>query len=223
MLGWLIRTASSSIGKKALMALTGLLLIGFLVVHLAGNLTFYMDGDGAAFDSYAETLESNPLLPLAEFGLLVLFVTHIVLALRVTKQNRDARKSRYAVRATAGGSTAGSRSMVITGIVLLVFLVVHIMDFRLQNDGTESMAALVREELSAPLGAGLYAVAMLALGLHVSHAFKSAMQTLGCNHPKYTPLIEKASLGLGIVLGLGFLSFPLVIFFMGGSAAGGQA
>jgi succinate dehydrogenase cytochrome b subunit len=218
MLSWLKRTADSSIGKKVLMALSGLALIGFLIAHLAGNLTFYADSDGAAFDHYAETLESNPLLPLAEFGLLVLFVAHIALGLRVTAQNRDARKSRYAIRTSHGARTPGSSTMILTGLVILVFLVVHLMHFRLQKDDGVSMAGLVYEELSKPLGAGVYVVGMIALAMHVSHAFKSALQTLGLNHPKYTPVLDKVSLGLGVLLGLGFVSFPLYVFFLGGTA-----
>lgn len=218
MLGWLKRTADSSIGKKALMALTGLALIGFLIVHLAGNLTFYADSNGAAFDHYAETLESNPLLPLAEIGLLALFVAHIAMGLRVTAQNRDARKSRYAIRTSHGARTPGSSTMVLTGLVILVFLVVHLMHFRLQKGDGVSMGALVYEELSKPLGASVYVVGMIALAMHVSHAFKSALQTLGFNHPKYTPLLEKVSLGLGVLIGVGFASFPLYVFFLGGNS-----
>lgn len=218
MLGWLTRTANSSIGKKVLMALTGLALIGFLIAHLAGNLTFYADSDGAAFDHYAETLDSNPLLPLAEIGLLVLFVAHIALGLRVTAQNRDARKTRYAIRTSHGARTAGSSTMILTGLVILVFLVVHLLHFRLQKAEGVSMAELVYEELSKPLGVSVYVVSMIALTLHVGHAFKSALQSLGFNHPKYTPLLEKVSLGLGVLLGLGFVSFPLYVFFLGGNS-----
>lgn len=218
MLGWLTRTSQSSIGKKVLMALTGLALIGFLVAHLAGNLTFYADADGAAFDHYAETLDSNPLLPIAEIGLLILFVAHIALGLRVTAQNRDARKQKYAIRTSHGARTPGSSTMILTGLVVLIFLVVHLFHFRLQKEEGVSMAGLVRQELSQPLGAGVYVVGMIALAMHLSHAFKSALQTLGLNHPKYTPVIEKLSLGLGVALGLGFVSFPLYVFFLGGNA-----
>ncbi len=79
------------------------------------------------------------------------------------------------------------------------------------------MAALVREELSKPLGAGAYVVGLLALGIHLSHGFKSALQSLGLNHPKYTPFLEKLGLILAVVLTVGFLSFPLYVF-LGGNA-----
>jgi succinate dehydrogenase / fumarate reductase cytochrome b subunit len=217
MLSWLKTTAQSSIGKKALMSLTGLALIGFLLVHLAGNLTYFADSTGETFDHYAETIESNPVLPLAEGGLIVLFLMHIGLAFRVTIQNRGARKDKYAVRASHGGRTAGSRTMIVTGIIILAFLVLHLIHFRLQKDSIDSFAAAIKFELSQPLGAGAYVVGILALGLHLTHAFKSAMQTLGLSHSKYTPLFEKMSSLLALVITVGFLSFPILIF-LGGKA-----
>jgi succinate dehydrogenase / fumarate reductase, cytochrome b subunit len=217
MLSWLTRTAQSSIGKKALMSLTGLALIGFLIVHLAGNLTYFADSSGETFDHYAETIESNPLLPLAEGGLIVLFLLHIALAFKVTLQNKAARQNRYAVKASHGGRTTGSRTMIVTGIVILGFLILHLIHFRLQKDSIDSFAAAIKMELSKPLGAGAYVVGILALGIHLSHGFKSAFQTLGLNHPKYTPLIEKLGLLIAVVLTLGFLSFPILIF-LGGKA-----
>lgn len=217
MLSWFTRTANSSIGKKALMSLTGLLLIGFLVAHLLGNLTFYADADGELFDTYAHTLESNPLLPLAEAGLIVLFLAHIVMGLRVTAQNKAARGRGYAVKAAHGGRTTGSRSMILTGIVILAFLILHLVHFRLAKEEGDSMAAMVREELSRPFGAGAYVVGLIALGIHLSHAFKSSLQTLGFNHPKYTPLLEKVGTGIALLLTLGFMTFPLIVFF-GGNA-----
>ena len=108
--------------------------------------------------------------------------------------------------------------MMLTGLVILVFLVVHLAHFRLQKAEGVSMAGLVRHELGKPLGAGVYVVGMIALAMHVSHAFQSALQTLGINHPKYTPLARKFSLVLGVVLGLGFATFPLYVFFLGGNA-----
>jgi len=80
-----------------------------------------------------------------------------------------------------------------------------------------SMAALVKYELSRPLGMGVYVVGILALGLHLTHAFKSALQTLGLNHPKYTPLVGFFSIALGVLLALGFLAFPIYVYFGGNS------
>lgn len=217
MLSWLIRTFRSSIGKKVLMALTGLCAIGFLFVHAGGNLTFYADSDGAAFDTYADTIGGNPLLPIAEALLAALFLAHIALGITVTLGNRAARSVGYARRQNHGGRTAGSGTMWITGLIVLVFLIIHIFDFRMQKEEGVSFAALMRERLSQPLGAGIYAIGVVALGLHLTHAFKSALQTLGLNHPKYNELVSWVSIGLGVLLGIAFVSFPVYLFIEGGA------
>lgn len=218
MLNWLTKTFSSSIGKKYLVAATGLALVGFLVVHLAGNLTLFADTDGAAFDGYAHAIESNPLLPIAEIVLAALFVGHIALAIHVSMQNREATGVRYRVRATLGRATPASRSMVVTGVLLLVFLVIHLWDFRIQAffgpwEGG-SLAALVKARLASPIGMVVYAVGSVVVGVHLSHGIRSTFQSLGVHHPKYQPLLRNAGLTLAVLLGLGFLSFPIVIFFL---------
>lgn len=217
MLSWLTRTTRSSIGRKAVVALTGLALIGFLIAHLAGNLTYFADSDGTTFDNYADTIGNNPLLPIAEIGLIVLFVVHIGLAIRVTFDNKRARNHGYQVSRSHGGRTLGSRSMIVTGIVVLLFLILHLFHFRFQKADGVSMAALVEFELSKPLAATAYVLGLIALGLHLSHAFQSALQTLGLNHPKYTPIIKVTSIGLAALLSIGFMLFPILVFFGGNS------
>ncbi len=215
MLSWLGRTFGSSIGKKLLMALTGLLLFGFLIAHLIGNLSIYADSNGKAFDAYAHKLESIPGLPFIEAALAALFLAHIVMALRVTLQNREARGTGYKARASHGGRTAGSGTMWITGLVVLIFLVIHIYDFRWQKEDGGELAAMVKDRMTGGSGLAIYVVGMLALGIHLSHAFQSACQTFGINHPKYNGLIKGIGIGLAIVLALGFISFP-VVYYLGG-------
>lgn len=220
MLSWLRRTLQSSIGKKVLMACTGLALIGFLIGHLAGNLTLFADSDGAAFTAYATTLNSNPALPVVEIGLTLLFLAHIVLAFSVTRENREARSKGYTLRNDHGARTPGSRSMMITGVMIAAFIVVHLIDFRFQKPPLEEMdllAGMVKSRLAGTIGFLIYLAAMVPLTLHVSHAFQSALQTLGINHPKYNRLIKTVSVGLALIIGLGFASFPIVYFF-GGNA-----
>lgn len=218
MRGNLGRALSASIGKKAWMAISGLLLVGFLFTHLAGNLLLFIDQDGSAFNSYAQALSSNPLLPAAELVLATLFIAHIALGLRVSSQNRDARKVRYRVAANHGGRTPGSATMLVTGILILVFLVIHLLDFRLDESTHADMAQSVRTRLGSSSGAWTYGIGVAALGLHLSHAFSSAFQTLGLNHPKYDRTIQLAGKGIGVILGLGFLAFPVIIFFSSGAA-----
>ena len=149
---WIRRALSSSLGRKYVMAATGLLLVGFLVIHLAGNVLLYSGDRGAAFDAYAARLEANPLLPVAELGLAAIFLSHVVLALHIHASNRAARNHGYAVRASPRRATFASRSMVFTGLIVLVFIAVHLYDFRvgkLFEEPGGSLWRLVRLKLSS--------------------------------------------------------------------------
>lgn len=219
---WLQKILSSSLGKKYLTAITGLFLVLFLVAHLAGNLSIY--GGKEAFNSYAHLLESNPLLPLAEAGLVVLFLAHIGLAVRVTLENRCARKSRYVAQSDKGKKTVASSTMIWTGLVVLGFLLLHIWNFRIgklddpsyaaSHDGRVpyDLYALVRAELHQGWIPWAYVVGMGALGFHLWHALRSVFQTLGASHPQLDEAWEKLR-WLAVVLALGFMSFPLYFLF----------
>jgi len=216
MLSWIGRFLTSSIGKKTFMALTGLALVGFLVVHLAGNLTLF--GSDAAFNAYAAKLESyGLLLTAAEIGLAGLFAVHVASALRLARENHAARPVGYSVRADMGKRTIGSASMLITGLVVGAFVVVHVLDFRVPKlaGNIDDLAVAVRTRLSSPLGALIYLVGVGALGLHLSHAVQSALQTLGINHPRWTPVLRALARALTLVLTLGFASFPILLSFGG--------
>jgi succinate dehydrogenase / fumarate reductase cytochrome b subunit len=220
-MSWLRRTFDSSLGKKYLVAATGIALVGFLVVHLSGNLTIYADKSGESFDTYAHTLDSNPLLPIAELFLGILFVGHIAFALRSNVRNREARSQGYAVRATLGKKNLSSVSMVVTGLVVLVFLVIHLYDFRVGRllvPKDTSLAGLVRDRLSTPLGAGVYLLGVGALSIHLRHAFRSAFQSLGVNHPRLNPLLERLTWAVAVLFGLGFASFPIYFLATRGGA-----
>ena len=165
-------------------------------------------------------MNSNPALPVVEVGLTLLFLAHIVLAFKVTRENREARGKGYTLRNDHGARTPGSRSMMITGVLILAFIVVHLIDFRFDKPELEEMsllAGMVESRLSGTVGFLIYFGAMVPLTLHLSHAFQSALQTLGLNHPKYNCLIKVVGRGLALIIGLGFASFPLAYFF-GGNA-----
>jgi succinate dehydrogenase / fumarate reductase cytochrome b subunit len=205
---------SSSIGKKAQMALTGLLLCGFLVAHLGGNLFLFKSRE--AFNHYAEALEANPLLPLAEIGLLVLFAVHIVMAIWTRVENRRARPERYQVYSASGGRTWGSATMIFTGVLVLAFLIVHLKSFRFASGNEGDLYGLVTRAFRNPAYSAFYVVAMAALALHLSHGFQGGFQTLGFNHPKYTPWVKRLGLAFAVVVCAGFASMPLWFGFLGG-------
>jgi len=217
MFSWLGRFLSTSIGMKTVMAITGLSLVGFLITHLLGNINLWIGGD-EAFNAYAHHLESYGwLLNVAEVGLLAIFVVHAALALKLTAANRAARPVGYRRREAMGGMTPGSGTMLVTGLVLLVFIVIHVIDFRVPklNGEIEDLAAAVRERLSQPAGAAIYLAGVIALGLHLSHAIQSAFQSLGLYHGRWTPIVRVGGRALALALALGFATFPLFLFFGG--------
>ena len=203
----------SSIGKKIMVAAAGLLLCGFLITHLLGNLLMFVGGD--AFNRYAEALEHNPLLPVAEVGLVALFVLHIVLSARATLANRAARPEGYQVYKGKGARTPGSRTMAYTGTLILVFLIIHVATFKYDIGGLKGtdLFAHVLGWFANPFYAAFYILAVGGVGLHLSHGVQSAFQTFGLNHTRYTPLVRKVGLAFAFLIFVGFASLPVYFGF----------
>lgn len=221
MLRWFADVLDSSVGRKALMALTGLALLVFLVGHLAGNLTLFADADGTAFDAYVEKLKSfGVLVYVAEVGLVLLFSAHIALAVRLTLQNREARRQKYVVRATHGQQTPASISMIVTGLVVGGFLVKHLLDFRFDEEFEARPAGLVKEKLHGAGTALIYLLGMVVLAIHLSHGIRSAFQSLGANHPRWNTVLERTGQALAVLIAVGFALFPAYFLFLwdGGDA-----
>lgn len=207
---WLIHTLTSSVGKKLMMALTGLSFCGFITAHLAGNLTIY--GGRDYFNSYAEHLHSlGVVLTLAEWSLLILAVVHILTGLTLFYQNFRSRPVRYKVNKNAGGRTWGSTTMPYTGILLLVFVIIHLINFHFVDKTNTTIFEIVNAAFNHLGYVVLYVIAMLVAALHVSHGLWSAVQTIGANHPKYMPLIRTISLLFAIVVGIGFGLLPIYL------------
>lgn len=206
----------STIAHKVTIGVSGLLLCGFLATHLLGNLLIYAPADNfKAYNDYAHALHANPLLPIAEIGLLVLFVAHILITTLTVVRNSQARPVRYAVKRSKRGKTAAAAHniMHLTGVVVLAFIVLHILDMRLgirfpEVDGV-SPAERALQVLHDPLSASLYTLGSLLLGYHVFHGFSSSFQTLGFNHPKYLPLVRRVGVAFAAIVALGFASFPI--------------
>lgn len=210
-MNWLIRTFRSSIGMKQVMAVTGLGFSMFALTHLMGNLTLYSGKE--AFLSYVERLHSlGALVTLAELGLVAFAFLHIGLGLVLFIQNLQARPVRYAVRKRAGGRTIGSMTAPYTGLLILIFIIVHLSKFRFV-DKTATNDFIILSNTFSQLGYVLfYLLGVLVVAFHVSHGFWSGFQTIGLNHPKYMPFIQKFGIAFSIVLGVGFASVPLYLF-----------
>lgn len=220
-LRWFCRLLSSSIGQKFVMGITGLLLCGFLVAHLAGNLLLFAGAD--LFNDYAHKLhEQWELLIVAETGLAVLFLAHIYLAFATAAGNARARDEAYAVKQPkVPGRVIGANTwMFASGAVILGFVLLHLVDLRLGMEGIDLRGLKLKEMspfdatvkvLSNPISRVVYTIGAIILGIHLSHGFSSAFQSLGLNHPKYTPMIKLFGKIFAIVIAIGFASLALFV------------
>ncbi len=219
-LAWIIRALSSSVGQKLVMAVTGLMLCGFLVAHLGGNVFLFVSEE--AYNGYAHTLHKNEwLLKIAEVGLVTLFFTHIGLAISTSNMNKQARKNEYLEQNSKQGMTilkggGASSYMFATGAVVLGFVILHLIDFTFELRGAkyypESEYEKAKLLLSNPVSAIIYVIGCSALAVHLVHGFGSALNTLGFSHPKYNKLVRILSLAFGWTIGIGFISFVLWSF-----------
>lgn len=213
----------SSIGQKQIMAVTGLLLCGFLVTHMLGNFTMFLSSD--AFNKYSHALTSNPLIYLAEAALAALFLAHIIMAFKVVWANKKARPVEYhSYKKSGRGGTFASATMAYSGLMALVFLVFHILGLKFGTQYSTMIGGVEMRDIykttveyfQDPLHVGGYLVAMIALGVHTSHGFWSAFQSLGLSHPRYMPKIELLSTLFGFYIAIGFSVFPIFCFYQGG-------
>lgn len=207
---------ATSIGRKFLMSLSGLFLVTFLPVHLAGNLLLLKSDGGAAFDAYAHFMSTSVIVHVLEVVLALGFLIHIIDGIILTRRNKAARPISYS--GGSGGRVLSffSKYMAITGILILVYLVIHIIDFTLKHRVFEpnNPAFYMTVKTSFETGwAGTYAwfyvLIMIFIAFHLNHGFQSAFQSLGLNHKKYTPLIKKLGLLYSIVVPLGFAIIPI--------------
>ena len=201
------------------MAITGLLLCGFLVVHLAGNILLYVGPE--AYNEYAHKLHSNEaLLMVLETGLFSLFIAHIVLAISLAGENKLARGRDYAVKKNKGdgggiGFWRPDTKMVISGVIVLAYLVLHLSDFKFgwtTGDEVDGMSEYGKATtiLKQPLTIVGYLVGQGFLIYHLMHGVSSAFQSLGINHRKYNRAIKWGGVMFAWVVGAGFMSFVLV-------------
>lgn len=222
-MNWFTQLLSSTIGRKLLMALTGLFLIIFLVVHLIGNLQLLKADEGQAFNVYAKFMTSNPLIMVVSYVNYACILLHIFWALFLTIRNRNARGPEgYAV--VKNSSPWTSRNMGILGTFILIFLVIHLKGFWYEMhwggiptknyDGEEvkDLYATVDMAYSNIWYVAVYVFSMLMLAFHLWHGFASAFQTLGLNHAKYNGAIAFVGKTFAVIVPLLFAIIPILMF-----------
>lgn len=214
---------TSPIGKKIITGITGLGLSLFVLFHLAGNLTLL--ASSKAYNQLAHLIESwGILLYLVEFTLLGLALLHVIVGISIRLKTLQARPIGYTQLKSAGEpskQSLSSRTMIITGSILLVFLVLHLATFKFGTyygtviEGVEmrDLSTLVIEKFQQPLYAFGYAGVMIMLGFHLRHGIWSAWQSIGILNSKISPVVYAIALILAILIAIGFLILPLAIYF----------
>ena len=226
-MNWFSNFLTSSIGRKLLMSLTGIFLILFLLVHLAGNLQLLADDGGESFNLYAYFMTHNPLIKTISYGLYFFILLHTFQGILLWTKNRAARGSQgYAVKVTrtVKTSAAASKNMAWLGMIIFIFIVLHMYQFWLQmkmdvlpyqtydGEAVKDLYYIVALTYENPVFVLLYVVSMAVIAFHLWHGFQSAFQTLGINHKKYTPLIRAVGKIYAILVPLGFALIPILMF-----------
>jgi succinate dehydrogenase / fumarate reductase cytochrome b subunit len=210
---------ASSIGKKQIVAITGLGMVFFLVAHLLGNLLIFSGPE--AYNAYAKTLESlGPLLWVARLGLLASVVLHFTFITLLILQNKNARPQEYDVPLHEKTRSLFARTMRYSGVIILVYIIIHLLDYTF-TEHTVSNASIngeyfglfghVYNSFLNPLRTLFYVLTMISLSFHLVHGVQSVTQTFGLYHAVYTPLIRKLALVIACILGVGFSSIPIYI------------
>lgn len=211
---------SSSIGRKIIMGVTGIMLFGFIIAHLLGNLKIF--AGAGSLNEYAEFLEElGPILWVMRIGLIVVFIAHIVTAIQLTLENKAARPTAYKEKEFTFASIP-SRYMAHAGMVILIFVIIHLLHFTFKTlhpefetfhdaNGHEDVYRMVIVGFSDPRYAGFYILALLCLGAHLSHGIQSFFQTLGFYHETFTPLIRLASPAIGWTIALAYIAIPVSV------------
>jgi succinate dehydrogenase / fumarate reductase cytochrome b subunit len=220
----------SSVGRKILMALSGLFLIVFLLQHLSINMLSVISAD--AFNEVSHFMGTNPIVqfvlqPILIFGV----IFHFVMGIKLEIENKKARPIKYVESGAASNSSWMSRNMIITGLVVLAFLGLHFYDFWVHEitkkfiEGDMSglgadgefryYSDVVGKFAGDPVRVGIYVLSFVLLSLHLMHGFQSAFQSMGANHKKYTPIIKKLGSLYAIVVPAGFVVVALYHFING--------
>jgi succinate dehydrogenase / fumarate reductase cytochrome b subunit len=221
-----VRCCQSSIGKKWIVALTGLVLVAYVLGHLVGNLQIFLPDRGAHINAYGTFLHSlGPLLWVIRAFLLACFIIHIVTTIQLAIENKRARPQGYQNPHYRKSSFAG-RSMVMSGLIVFCFVVFHILHFTADvvnpsfanmketlPNGTErhDIYRMVVTGFHNPAASCFYILGMILLCLHLSHGFGSLVQTLGLNSSKLAPWLVNGGRLLALIICIGYISIPIAV------------
>ena len=222
---WLVALLTSSIGKKLVMALTGLFLCSFLVIHLLGNLSLLNDDGGVAFNDYAYFMTNFLPIKIVSFGLYGSILLHALLGFAIWWKNRSSKGQNYKGGKGAKGSWA-SKNMALLGTLILAFILIHMGDFFLKmkmgqlpmvasealGHDVRNLYIRVAEAFQNPLLVAAYVVGQIVLGFHLWHGFASGFVTLGINNKKYSPIINTVGKIFAVIVPLGFALIPILHF-----------
>lgn len=209
----------STVGKKYLMGITGLIWAGFVLTHMAGNLLIFVSQD--SYNAYGHALTSGNIIYAIETILILALIAHVYTAISLTLANRAAKATKYA--ATASGQkkvSLASRTMAIQGSLILVFIISHIATFKygtyyettVHGVAMRDLARLMAEVFHSPGYVAWYVVCLILLGFHLSHGVGSTFQSLGLMEGTYRNTWKKLSYVYATVVALGFISQPIYLF-----------
>ncbi|MGB2756810.1 MAG: succinate dehydrogenase cytochrome b subunit [Acidimicrobiia bacterium] len=218
---WPVRFYSTAVGKKWVMALTGIMLMGFVFAHMIGNLKMYLGAED--IDAYGHALRTllHPIMPdmvvlwMMRLGLIAALLLHLHAAITLTQMNRRARPVGYQSKRDYIAANFASRTMRWSGLIVLVFIFFHLKDLTFGTGGAawteEHIYANIDASLSRPIVAGFYILANLLLGIHLYHGAWSLFQSLGVNNPRYNTLRRRFAQGFAAIIVIGNVSFPIAV------------
>ncbi len=220
---------TSAIGKKLVMAFTGIFLILFLIVHCTANFAIFVPDQGATFNKVSHFLGKNWIVHILEVGLFAGFIIHIIQGLVLTKQNKSKRPIKYAVTDRKSTSKWYSRSMGLLGILILLFLIIHLSDFWIhtrfgsifggvkevdyQGKAVDDLYGKMKEVFSHLWIVIIYIIGVIALGFHLAHGFQSAFRTLGMTSSKYISIVKGVGIAFSIIVPILFALMPIAMYF----------
>jgi succinate dehydrogenase / fumarate reductase cytochrome b subunit len=214
---------NSSVARKFWMAITGLFLVTFLIVHLGVNLTLFAGKD--AFNTATHFMATNPLIQVMQYVLAAGFLVHIIGGIKLTIQNNAARPVKYAYENAAANSSWASRNMIITGGLVLVFLIIHMRNFFYEMKFTEHIGTymlngmevhndylLVTSLFTEWYYVLIYVLAFIGLGIHLNHGFQSAFQSAGWKNSNWKGLMQTVGTVYSAAMAIGFSAIAIYFF-----------